>query len=149
MEKLTTFVQDFEKFMAFVKQSDRISDEYIKDFEKIFSVTKETLLLREIQDIKDELNMLTAVFQDQLGILKKAGKDIALDRKKLPQTRSSAFSFQQQTEKHARHVERMHIQASQAYDTVSHPPLGLKDANLSFISAQGSSESQTATGKRS
>jgi hypothetical protein len=149
MEKLRIFVEEFEKFMTFVKQSDRISDQYIKDFEKIFSVTEEALLLREIQDIKDELNMLTAVFQDQLGVLKKAGKDIAEDREKLPETRSSAFNFHQQSEKHARHVERMHVQASQAYDTVSHPSLGLKNTDLSFNLAQRSSGSQTATGKRS
>src|SRR5277367_688283 len=148
MEKLRIFVEEFEKFMTFVKQSHRISDQYIKDFEKIFSVTEEALLLREIQDIKDELNMLTAVFQDQLGVLSKAGKDIAEDRKKLPETRSSAFNFQQQSEKHARHVERMRVQASQAYDTVSHLSPYSKSTNLSFGLAQGSSGSQTATGKR-
>ena len=121
MQNLTDFVKEFRKFMDFVKKSHRIGNEYIKSFEKIFSVTEEALLLREIQDIKDELNMLTAVFQDQLGVLRKAGKDIAEDRAKLPETRSSAFNFQQQSEKHARHVERMRVQASQAYDTVSCP----------------------------
>jgi len=148
MEKLRTFVENFKKFMTFVKQSHRISDTYIKDFEKIFSVTEEALLLREIQDIRDELNMLAAVFQDQLGVLSKAGKDIAEDRMKLPETRSSAFNFQQQSEKHARHVERMHVQASQAYDTVSHLSRDMKNTDLLYI-AQGSSGSQTATGKRS
>jgi hypothetical protein len=120
MERLTKFVQDFKGFMAFIKDLGRISDEYIKRFEKIFSVTEETLLLREIQDMKDELNMLAAVFSDQLTVLQKAGADIAEDRKNMPETRSSAFNFEQQSEKHARHVRRMHVQASQAYDTVSH-----------------------------
>ncbi len=132
MQKLTAFVTDFRKFMDYVKKSQRIDNKYIKDFEKIFSVTEEALLLREIQDIKDELNMLAAVFQDQLGVLHKAGKDIAEDRKKLPETRSSAFNFQQQSEKHARHVQRMRIQASQAYDTVSHPSIRFENTNLSF-----------------
>lgn len=121
MQKLTTFVKDFKEFMDRIKDSHRIDSQYVTDFEKIFSVTEESLLLREIQDIKDELNMLTAVFKDQLGVLRKAGKDIADDREMLPETRSSAFNFQQQSEKHARHIERMRVQASQAYDTVSHP----------------------------
>lgn len=119
MDRLKKFVQKFEGFMEFVKESNRISEEYIKQFEDIFSVTEETLLLREIQDIKDELHMLSAVFSDQRAVLKNAGADIAEDRKKMPKTRSSAFNFQQQSEKHARHVERMHVQASQAYDTVN------------------------------
>jgi predicted nucleic acid-binding Zn-ribbon protein len=120
MQKLTAFVTEFKKFMKSIEESPRIDNKYVEDFEKIFSVTEESLLLREIQDIKDELNMLTAVFKDQLSVLHKAGKDIADDRARLPETRSSAFNFQQQSEKHARHIERMRVQASQAYDTVSH-----------------------------
>ena len=122
--------------MKFVKQSHRISEKYIKDFEKIFSVTDEALLLKEIQDIKDELNMLKAVFQDQLGVLDKAGNDIAEDRMKLPETRYSSFNFKQQSEKHARHVERMLFQASQAYDTVSYLLICADNTNSSFALAQ-------------
>jgi DNA-binding transcriptional regulator YiaG len=121
MQKLTVFVEKFEKFIKSIEDSDRIDEKYVKDFEEIFSVTEETLLLREIQDIRDELNMLAAVFKDQLGVLHRAGETIAEDRERLPETRSSAFNFQQQSEKHARHVERMRVQASQAYDTVSSP----------------------------
>src|SRR5277367_3702688 len=111
MTKLTKFVHDFNEFMDFVNQTPRISSGYIKRFEEIFSVTQETLLLREIQDIKDELHMLAAVFEDQKGVLAKANEDIAHDRSRTLRTRSSAFDFQQQSEKHARHIERMHVQA--------------------------------------
>jgi hypothetical protein len=141
MEKLRIFVESFKEFMKLVKLSHRISDKYIKDFEKIFSVTEEALLLKEIQDIKDELNMLAAVFQDQLGVLNKAGKDIAEDRKRLPETGNSSFNFPQQSEKHARHVARMLVQASQAYDTVSRSSLFPENTNSSFVLAQGSSGS--------
>jgi hypothetical protein len=118
MTKLTKFVHDFNEFMDFVNQTPRISAGYIKRFEEIFSVTQETLLLREIQDIKDELHMLAAVFEDQKGVLAKANEDIANDRSRTLRTSSSAFDFQQQSEKHARHIERMHVQATQAYNTV-------------------------------
>lgn len=150
MTKLTKFVHDFKEFMEFVNQTHRISDLYIKRFEKIFSVTKETLLLREIQDIKDELNMLKAVFEDQRGVLEKAGKDIAGDRQKSCKTRSSAFNFQQQSEKHARHIERMHVQATQAYNTVSQgtQQQAWKILNCHFIIAQRSFGSQAAASKR-
>ncbi len=137
MDRLKKFVQKFEGFMEFVKESNRISEEYIKQFEEIFSVTEETLLLREIQDIKDELHMLSAVFSDQHAVLKKAGTDIAEDRKKMPKTRSSAFNFEQQSQKHARHVERMHVQASQAYDTVIDPTSpSIRDADSSSSSSK-------------
>lgn len=121
MTGLTHFVEEYQKFMKWLDLKHRDPEEYVRNFERIFSVTAETTLLREIQDLKDELSMLAAVFEDQKTMLTKAGDAIKWDRQKRDETRSSAFNFQQQSQKHARHVERMRLQAKQAYDNASSP----------------------------
>jgi hypothetical protein len=141
MKELQRFVEDYKKFMDWLNAKHRAQtpSEYSKKFEDIFSVTSETELLREIQDMKDELNMLAAVFSDQQTVLKKAGEDIAEDRKKELQTRSSAFNFQQQSQKHARHIDRMRVQAEQAYSNVSHDtPRMLQMAEFVRVLVEGS-----------
>jgi hypothetical protein len=119
MQGLYKFVDNYNEFMAWLDKKHQSPGQYVKRFEQIFSVTNETELLREIQDMKDELNMLAAVFTDQITVLEKAGKDIARDRSKMHKTKSSEFNFEQQSHKHSRHVERMKRQVSQAYDNVS------------------------------
>jgi hypothetical protein len=121
MTGLTRFVEEYQKFMKWLDLKHRDPEEYVRNFERIFSVTDETTLLREIQDLKDELSMLAAVFEDQKAVLTKAGDAIKTDRQKRIETRSSAFNFSQQSQKHARHVERMRLQAKQAYDNASWP----------------------------
>jgi DNA-binding ferritin-like protein (Dps family) len=188
MRGLTKFVDEYKGFMIWLKGTDKDPNEYVSQFEKIFSVTTETELLREIQDMKDELNMLSAVFNDQKSVLKKVGENIKASRKSLlakardswdsksknnavcklkdestsktdddsshgskdgsasksnnnsasqskhasssdhsedkikshlVETSLSAFSFQQQSDKHAKHIKRMQDQANQAYNNVS------------------------------
>jgi hypothetical protein len=134
MIRLREFVDMYKKFMRWLKTRHKDPTEYVKQFEKIFSVTNETQLLREIQDMKDELNMLSAVFRDQNGVLTKVGGHIDMSRDVLSkagsgkdgagsesslETSPSAFSFQQQSEKHAGHIDRMKDQANQAYNNVS------------------------------
>lgn len=121
MTGLTRFVDEYQKFMKWLDLKHRDPEEYVRNFESIFSVTDETTLLREIQDLKDELSMLAAVFEDQKAVLTKAGDAIKTDRQKRLETRSSTFNFQQQSKKHARHVERMRLQSKQAYDNASWP----------------------------
>lgn len=127
-----------KKFMDWLDEKHHNPGQYVKSFEKIFSVTHETELLREIQDMKDELNMLEAVFTDQTAVLEKAGKRITEDRKRITQSKSSeakdraemaepnssGFNFEEQSQKHSRHVERMKNQTSQAYDNVGAVHLG-------------------------
>jgi hypothetical protein len=62
MNLLTEFVTSFEKFR---KQPE----ESVFEFEKIFSVTRETHLPREVQDIRDELSMLNNLLGEQLSVL--------------------------------------------------------------------------------
>ena len=117
MNRLTEFVKEFRKFMKWLNARHRDSNDYIQRFEAIFSVTEEALLLREIQDINDELNMLEAVFNDQKMVLEFASKVVNEDRPQLGLT--SKLTLELQSIKHGRHINRMHVQASQAYDNVS------------------------------
>lgn len=138
MQMLSRFVEEFEKFMFWIKQQPAESEESIKWFEDIFSVTPQTHLLRNIQDIKDELSMLEAVFEDQVEVLLAAGEEIeqanfqcvhgcvvnlAVQQKlRCPH---SSKAFVDQSSKHLKHIQRMQAQASQAYDTVSFPTFRL------------------------
>jgi DNA-binding ferritin-like protein (Dps family) len=80
MRGLTKFVEEYKGFVKWLDRKDKELNEYVQRFEKIFSVTTETELLREIQDMKDELNMLSAVFNDQKSVLKKVGENIEASR---------------------------------------------------------------------
>ena len=140
MQMLIHFVKKFEEFMVWIKQQPAESEESIKRFENIFNVTQQTHLLRNIQDIKDELCMLEAVFQDQITVLKAAGKEIdkanfqCIDGCKVDEAvrpcphRSMAFA--EQSNKHRTHIKRMQAQVTQAYDTVRvstmSPPINIE-----------------------
>jgi hypothetical protein len=147
MKRLTDFVNKFEDFMKKLNREPRSSTASIKDFENLFSVTYEASLLREIQDIKDELKMLSEVFLDQQCVLQAAGKKFSEDRDKKNLYPSSTFKYDQQSLKHGNHVERMLIQANQAYDTVSDNNITANNLAWQLIChylVEGSFESQTA-----
>jgi Mg2+ and Co2+ transporter CorA len=143
MQMLIQFVKSFENFMVWIKQQPAESEESIRRFEDIFNVTEQTHLLRNIQDIKDELCMLEAVFQDQMDVLCAAGKEInkanfhcvdgcEVDEAVRQSIRCphSSMVFVDQSMKHWKQIRRMQAQADQAYDTVRFlimsPPIQIK-----------------------
>jgi hypothetical protein len=87
-------------------------------FEIIFSVTRETLLFREVQDLRDELGMLSALFQDQLDVLADAEKIISRDRENSEADTKALALSQSRVMKHQKDVNRMKEQAEQAYEMV-------------------------------
>jgi hypothetical protein len=120
MTGLNKFVKSYKDFMVWLdKKQHRDPGEYVKRFEKIFSVTSETELVREIQDLKDELKMLAAVFKDQVRVLGGVVEHVSKSQRTSLKTRPSAFNFTQQSEKHASHIKRMQDQTKQAYENVS------------------------------
>jgi hypothetical protein len=132
MRMLSKFVKDFEEFMIWIKDQPTESEESIRRFESIFSVTKQTRLLRNIQDIKDELGMLKAVFDDQIQVLTAAIEEFeeadfqcqhgCYTNRTTPKQSSrcphSSKALVDQSSKHLKHVKRMQIQANQAYSAV-------------------------------
>lgn len=130
MQMLSQFVKDFEEFMAWIKEQPAESEESIRWFESIFSVTDQTRLLRNIQDIIDELGMLKAVFDDQIQVLNGVDEEFEhgdlqcphgchLETTKTTRCPHSSKALVDQSMKHLKHVERMQVQANQAYGTVS------------------------------
>jgi hypothetical protein len=132
MQRLTDFDKKFKDFMSWIKRQPTESEKSITRFESLFDVTRYIHLLRNTQDIKDELGMLKAVFDDQVQVLTAAGEEIHLansqyvgDRKaKLAAEQClrcphSSKGFVDQSLKQLKQVERMQTQANQAYDTVS------------------------------
>ena len=103
---LETFVKSFERFGS---KSEVPGDV----FEIIFSVTKETLLFREVQDIRDELRMLSALFKDQSDVL------LAAQNIFYPGDDASPLGLSQsRVLKHLKDVGQMEQQATQAYEMV-------------------------------
>jgi ElaB/YqjD/DUF883 family membrane-anchored ribosome-binding protein len=121
MTRLKDFVAEYQDFMNWLNEKHRNTEQYVLWFEDIFSVTSETNLLREIQDLRDELAMLAAVFDDQNAVLKKAGECIKNDKEKVAGKKGGSFNYAQQSSKQARHVGRMIQQAKQAYDNARLP----------------------------
>jgi hypothetical protein len=161
MRMLAEFVTEFENFMIWIKEQPAESEESIRWFESIFSVTEQTQLLRNIQDIKDELGMLKAVFDDQIQVLTSASEHIeqanfqcmhgcSMTEAAIHQSIKCIHSskiFVDQSSKHLKHVERMQIQANQAYDTV-YSPRPVSHSTITRFSAERSPQPQTATSIR-
>jgi len=161
MKMLSEFVKEFEEFMIWIKQQPAESEESIRRFEKIFSVTEQTHLLRNIQDIKDELCMLKAVFEDQVQVLLAAGEEIeqanfqcihgcvvnvaVQQNLRCPH---SSKAFADQSLKHLKQIERMQAQASQAYDTLK-DLLNLKQQQANVLEAGVSRNQAISSGEQS
>jgi hypothetical protein len=113
MTLLTKFVTSFEKFR-------REPEDSPADFERIFSVIHETHLFREVQDIRDELRMLDALFQDQITVL-----GLAEDKLRTPYQLgvidTSIWDSRRHVENQREAILRMIILTDQAYNTVTEP----------------------------
>lgn len=159
---LSRFVSEFENFMIWIKEQPAESEESIRWFESIFSVTEQTQLLRNIQDIKDELAMLKAVFDDQIQVLASASEhieqadlqsthectmEVAALRTSLKCAHCSK-TFVDQSSKHLKHVERMQAQANQAYDTLK-DLLNLKQQQAYVLEARVSRNEAISSGEQS
>ncbi|KAE9378683.1 hypothetical protein N431DRAFT_325760 [Stipitochalara longipes BDJ] len=162
MRMLSKFVAEFENFMIWIKEQPAESEESIRWFESIFSVTEQTQLLRNIQDIKDELGMLKAVFDDQIQVLTSASEhieqadfqcmhgctmEVAALQTSL-KCKHSNKTFVDQSSKHLKHVERMQVQANQAYDTLK-DLLNLKQQQAYVLEARVSRNEAISSGEQS
>ncbi|KAE9382220.1 hypothetical protein N431DRAFT_394088 [Stipitochalara longipes BDJ] len=158
MQMLIQFVKSFENFMVWIKQQPAESEESIRRFEEIFNVTKQTHLLRNIQDLKDELCMLEAVFQDQIEVLSATGKEIdkanfqCVDGcevdEAVPRCPHSSMAFVDQSNKHWKQITRMQAQANQAYDTLK-DLLDLKQQQANVLEARVSRNEAISSGEQS
>ncbi|RDW70932.1 hypothetical protein BP6252_07495 [Coleophoma cylindrospora] len=141
MNLLTEFVTSFEKFRKQPEDS-------VIEFEKIFSVTRETHLLREVQDIRDELGMLNNLFDEQLLVLKASRCTFSFyDRS--PQTilDTSLEGSLRSIERRRRDIERMLIQGRQAYETLK-DLLNLKQQQANVLEARITRRQATSTGEQ-
>ncbi|KAL5313433.1 hypothetical protein ACEPPN_019166 [Leptodophora sp. 'Broadleaf-Isolate-01'] len=147
---LQLFVKSFEQYGT---RSEVPGDV----FEIVFSVTKETLLFREVQDIRDELGMLSALFQDQLDVL--AGAEKIFYHQELLKNKENEDkpSFQIDTTqlglararvaKHQRDVKRMEGQAVQAYEMLK-DLLDLKQQQANVLEARQSRKQAVIAAKQ-
>lgn len=147
---LNLFVKTFERYG---NKSEIPGDV----FETIFSVTKETLLFREVQDIRDELGMLSALFQDQLGVLADAErilyyKELADneglgEQEKFQVERTPLGLARARVMKHWEDVRRMEGQARQAYEMLK-DLLDLKQQQANVLEARQSRKQAVIAAKQ-
>lgn len=102
------FVKDFEAFVIWIKQQAAESEESIKYFEEIFSVKAQIRLYSNIQDTRDELGMLKAVFDDQIQVLTTASEHLEHEKKSQYHSRSRAL--EEQSLQNLKLVEKLQTQ---------------------------------------
>ena len=95
-------------FDEFTKLSEKLAkddqsisppDELKEDFKKLYDISKETLLAREIKDIRDELEIISMILGYQehlLPELREAVKAVYREERSLGQLRKVDKSFEEQ-----------------------------------------------------
>ncbi|RDW91517.1 hypothetical protein BP5796_02682 [Coleophoma crateriformis] len=141
MNLLTEFVTSFEKFRTQPEDS-------VIEFERIFSVTRETHLLREVQDIRDELGMLNNLFDEQLSVLDGSISTFSFSRRSShPILDTSLTGSLSSIEQKRRDVKRMLIQGRQAYETLK-DLLNLKQQQANVLEARITRRQAISTGEQ-
>jgi hypothetical protein len=134
------FVMDFKAFVIWIKQQAAESEESIKRFEEVFSVEAQIGLYSHIQDARDELGMLKAVFTDQIQVMAAVGEVLGHQRfqesgehptfQLLKARLSRALEIQSQ--KNLKLVEKLQTQLNEVYSSVCAPLTTSRLARTNF-----------------
>ncbi|KAH8690561.1 hypothetical protein BGW36DRAFT_57335 [Talaromyces proteolyticus] len=146
------FTDLFER-LAKDDQNISTSDELKKDLRKLFDISEETKLVKEIKDIRDELHIISTILEDQETVLvdmeeaiqaMKARKTEGVEQKKL-QTASSYHSLPERVRMHKAVVQGLDKQAEKTYVALKDLlDLKQKQANVSEARTQGKQAAETA-----
>jgi hypothetical protein len=120
---------DFTKLsgkLAIDDQNISTSDELKEDLKKLYDISQETRLVKEIKDIRDELHVLSTVLEDQETVLDdmhQAIRDMKAskaerDGSKIPETTLSYHSPSERVRMHQKVVHGLEKQAEKAYIAV-------------------------------
>jgi ankyrin repeat protein/Mg2+ and Co2+ transporter CorA len=120
--------------------------------DKLLDIGAETDLLAEIKDIRDELNMIAKVLEDQRNVLpdlEASIKDIYLETNKNQQELGRRFKDMLKTiDTHIRDLERMDIQAERIYKSIT-DLLDLKQKHANAFEARFARDQAAGTARQS
>ncbi|RDL32991.1 Ankyrin repeat-containing protein [Venustampulla echinocandica] len=120
--------------------------------DKLLEIYNETALLAETKDIRDELNMIKKVFEDQqlvLPTLETAICDIYKDEQRSQQEVKKRFADQMKTVgTHVKDIDRMDKQAERIYYSVT-DMLDLKQKHANAFEARFARDQATSTARQS
>ena len=120
--------------------------------DKLLDIGQETDLLAETKDIRDELNMIAKVMEDQLHVLpdlREAICDIYNDESKSSQEVKKRFRDQMKAiELHLKDLERMDRQAERIYNSIT-DMLDLKQKHANAFEARFARDSAAGTARQS
>jgi ankyrin repeat protein/Mg2+ and Co2+ transporter CorA len=120
--------------------------------DKLLDIGAETDLLAEIKDIRDELNMIAKVLEDQRNVLpdlETSIQDIYKERKENQQELRKRFKDMLKTiDTHIRDLERMDIQAERIYKSIT-DLLDLKQKHANAFEARFARDQAAGTARQS
>jgi len=120
--------------------------------DKLLDIGEETDLLAETKDIRDELNMIAKVMEDQLHVLpdlQEAICDIYADEKKSQQEVKKRFRDQMKAiEVHINDLNRMDRQAERIYNSIT-DMLDLKQKHANAFEARFARDQAAGTARQS
>lgn len=136
----------------------KIGEEHL-DFErgpvfvdKLLDIGQETNLLAETKDIRDELNMMRKVLEDQQNVLPALEAsicDIYGDERRAQQDVKKRFGMQlKMIEIHIKDIDRMDKQAERIYESVT-DMLDLKQKHANAFEARFARDQATSTARQS
>lgn len=111
-----TFARDLKRL-----QAANLSSQNDAEFDSLFDLSRETELLTEVKDIRDELNILHTMLKDQLTVLedmeKIIGKIRSVDPDQMKNDRQIAEQYRV-CKNHIQRVETMDVVAERTYHAV-------------------------------
>uniref|UniRef100_A0A093V039 Ankyrin repeat domain-containing protein 50 n=1 Tax=Talaromyces marneffei PM1 TaxID=1077442 RepID=A0A093V039_TALMA len=154
--------EESKMFIDFTELSSRLakddqnistSDELKEDRKKLYDISQETNLVKEIKDIRDELHILSTVLEDQETVLDdmheniRAMKAAKIERgeTKKSETTLSYHSLPERVRMHQKVVHGLEKQAEKTYVALKDLlDLKQKQANVSEARTQGKQAAETA-----
>lgn len=120
--------------------------------DKLLDIGQETDLLAETKDIRDELNMIAKVLEDQLHVLpdlQEAVCDIYRDEQRSQQEVKKRFRDQMKSiEVHLKDIDRMDRQAERIYNSIT-DMLDLKQKHANAFEARFARDQAAGTARQS
>lgn len=134
---------DFTKLSGKLARDDQnitTSDELREDLKKLYDISEETRLAKEIKDIRDELHILSTVLEDQETVLidmHEAIRDMRTDKavrdgSKIPETTFTYHSPPERVRMHQKVVRGLEKQAEKTYIAVCSPSSLIKIVAKSY-----------------
>lgn len=143
---------DQEKLATMEKPTPEDAERAPLFVDTLLDIGQETELLKEIKDIRDELNMISKVLEDQKHVLPDLGSaisEIYFDERKSQQEMKKRFENQlKMIDMHLHDIQRMDKQAERIYKSIT-DMLDLKQKHANAFEARFARDQAAGTNRQS